>query len=103
MHPLPRVDELDYAIDDDPRAAYFRQAAYGVPVRMALIAAMLGLVNVPTLKDCQEKELTGKMTSYVCSNTRCISRTEPIAKHSIYEMSDGLLRCSYCEKYQEMS
>jgi aspartate carbamoyltransferase catalytic subunit len=103
LHPLPRVDELDYAIDDDPRAAYFRQAAYGVPVRMALIAAMLGLVNVPTLKDCQEKELTGKLTGYVCGNTRCISRNEPIAKHSIYEMSDGLLRCSYCEKYQEMS
>ena len=45
MHPLPRVDELHYDIDADPRAAYFRQAAYGVPVRMALVAAMLGWPN----------------------------------------------------------
>jgi hypothetical protein len=38
MHPLPRVDELSYDMDQDPRGVYFRQAAYGVPVRMALIA-----------------------------------------------------------------
>jgi aspartate carbamoyltransferase catalytic subunit len=39
MHPLPRVDELAYGVDADPRAVYFRQAAYGLPVRMALLAA----------------------------------------------------------------
>ncbi|MEI6520674.1 MAG: aspartate carbamoyltransferase [bacterium] len=103
LHPLPRVDELDYTIDDDPRAAYFRQAAYGVPVRMALIAAMLGLVNVSTLKENQVSEVTGVITDNICGNPRCISRNEPIAKHSMYKMPDGLLRCSYCEKYQEMS
>jgi aspartate carbamoyltransferase catalytic subunit len=43
MHPLPRVDEIDYEIDRDPRAAYFKQAGYGVPVRMALISYLLGL------------------------------------------------------------
>ena len=43
LHPLPRVGELDIALDADPRAAYFRQAAYGVPIRMALIAMILGL------------------------------------------------------------
>jgi aspartate carbamoyltransferase catalytic subunit len=37
MHPLPRVDEIDPAIDADPRAAYFRQAANGLPVRMAIL------------------------------------------------------------------
>jgi len=42
MHPLPRVDEIDPAIDDDPRAAYFRQAQNGLYVRMALLAACLG-------------------------------------------------------------
>ena len=37
MHPLPRVDEIDVAVDADPRAAYFRQAANGVAIRMALL------------------------------------------------------------------
>ncbi len=45
MHPLPRIDEIAYEVDSDPRAAYFRQAAYGVPVRMALIALLLGMVK----------------------------------------------------------
>lgn len=42
MHPLPRVDEIDPAVDADPRAAYFRQAANGVALRMALLELMLG-------------------------------------------------------------
>jgi aspartate carbamoyltransferase catalytic subunit len=42
MHPLPRVGEIDPAVDADPRAAYFRQARNGVPVRMALLSAVLG-------------------------------------------------------------
>lgn len=42
MHPLPRVGEISYAIDDDPRAAYFRQMENGMYIRMALLAAVLG-------------------------------------------------------------
>lgn len=42
LHPLPRVDEIDPAVDDDPRAAYFRQAENGVYVRMALLDMLLG-------------------------------------------------------------
>jgi aspartate carbamoyltransferase catalytic subunit len=41
MHPLPRVDEIDPAVDADPRAAYFRQAANGVALRMALLELLL--------------------------------------------------------------
>jgi aspartate carbamoyltransferase catalytic subunit len=41
MHPLPRVDEIDPAVDDDPRAAYFRQARNGVQIRMALLDMVL--------------------------------------------------------------
>ncbi len=37
MHPLPRVDELSPEVDKDRRGIYFKQAAYGVPVRMALL------------------------------------------------------------------
>lgn len=41
LHPLPRVNEISVEVDDDPRAAYFRQAQYGVYVRMALIMRLL--------------------------------------------------------------
>ena len=41
LHPLPRVNEISVEIDDDPRAAYFKQAQYGVYVRMALIMTLL--------------------------------------------------------------
>ncbi|MCL2754853.1 MAG: aspartate carbamoyltransferase, partial [Oscillospiraceae bacterium] len=42
MHPLPRVDEIDSEVDCDPRAVYFKQANYGMYVRMALILTLLG-------------------------------------------------------------
>ncbi len=42
MHPLPRVGEIHYAVDHDPRAAYFRQVQNGMFIRMALLAAVLG-------------------------------------------------------------
>ncbi|OGO05214.1 MAG: aspartate carbamoyltransferase [Chloroflexi bacterium RBG_13_56_8] len=42
MHPLPRLREIHYEVDDDPRAAYFRQMENGMYIRMALLAAVLG-------------------------------------------------------------
>jgi aspartate carbamoyltransferase catalytic subunit len=42
LHPLPRVGEIHYSVDDDPRAAYFRQVQNGMFVRMALLAGVLG-------------------------------------------------------------
>lgn len=44
LHPLPRVNEISVEVDDDERAAYFKQVQYGVYVRMALIATLLELV-----------------------------------------------------------
>ncbi len=44
LHPLPRVNEISVEVDNDPRAAYFKQAEYGVYVRMALILTLLELV-----------------------------------------------------------
>ena len=41
LHPLPRVNEISVEVDNDPRAAYFKQAQYGVYVRMALILTLL--------------------------------------------------------------
>lgn len=43
LHPLPRVNEISVEVDDDPRAVYFKQAQYGVYVRMALILTLLEL------------------------------------------------------------
>lgn len=43
LHPLPRVNEISVDVDDDPRAVYFKQAQYGVYVRMALILTLLGI------------------------------------------------------------
>ena len=45
LQPLPRVNEISVDIDDDPRAAYFKQVQFGVYVRMALIMTLLGLNN----------------------------------------------------------
>jgi aspartate carbamoyltransferase catalytic subunit len=44
LHPLPRVNEIAVEVDADPRAAYFRQAKYGMYVRMALLSSVLGVV-----------------------------------------------------------
>ncbi len=43
LHPLPRVNEISVEVDNDPRAVYFKQAQYGVYVRMALILTLLGI------------------------------------------------------------
>jgi len=42
LHPLPRVDEIDREVDGDSRAMYFKQAQYGIPIRMAILQNMLG-------------------------------------------------------------
>lgn len=42
LHPLPRVNEISYEVDDDPRAAYFKQVKFGMYARMALISKLTG-------------------------------------------------------------
>ena len=44
MHALPRVNEIAYEVDEDSRAAYFKQAEYGMYVRMALMIKLLGVM-----------------------------------------------------------
>lgn len=43
LHPLPRVNEISVEVDNDPRAAYFKQTQYGVYIRMALILTLLNI------------------------------------------------------------
>jgi len=103
MHPLPRVDELHYEIDSDPRAAYFRQAAYGLPVRMALIAAILGLVDVKiTRAEEPERHAPRRLQppGVTCSNPRCVTTQERYLPATFEPVgaTGRKLRCIYCER-----
>ena len=93
MHPLPRVDEISVEVDDDSRAMYFRQAKYGVFVRMALIMTMLG----------EKKEsvtLKGKTFGKInCSNPNCITNHETYLPKSFIPCGDEtLIECEYCDE-----
>lgn len=92
MHPLPRVNEIEVAVDDDPRAAYFRQANNGMYVRMALI--LYTLTKKPKVKPL----LTGEIhNSVTCSNPKCITQTEKYLPKSYINHGDFLI-CEYCDE-----
>jgi aspartate carbamoyltransferase catalytic subunit len=108
MHPLPRVDELTHEVDADPRSMYFKQAAYGIPVRMALIALLSGTKEVETTKTqdlfVQNVDYpTYKRDSGVkCSNAKCVSNQETEVKYikpafKIISRQPLTLRCIYCD------
>ena len=89
MHPLPRVNEINVDVDDDPRADYFDQAKYGRYIRMALILMLL------KTKGVSDKRAKGHADpSLVCKNSHCISLTERGIKHLFDE--EG--RCIYCDQ-----
>lgn len=92
MHPLPRVNEIEVAVDDDPRSAYFRQANNGMYVRMALI--LYTLTRQPKVRPL----LTGEIHNDVeCTNPKCVTRTEKYLPHS-YINHGGILTCEYCDE-----
>jgi aspartate carbamoyltransferase catalytic subunit len=113
LHPLPRVDELDASLDTDSRAVYFEQAAYGVPVRMALIALLLGLHPGKSLRKYKDGFEKPELRIYDqslnvgirCANANCIvhdSKERPYVRNKFYvvpslEKDDCRLRCKYCE------
>lgn len=94
LHPLPRVDEIAVEVDDDPRALYFKQANYGMYVRMALILSVLNykLESQPLLRGEVMKDV-------VCNNPKCICHTEPYLPHSFRRAGDVLV-CEYCDSRQ---
>lgn len=101
MHPLPRVDELDYALDNDLRAAYFRQAAYGVPVRMALAAALLGKADPALGAEPPAPPRLVQAEGLVCRNERCVMKSEPYLSPRFERAGEGPVRCGWCEKAVE--
>lgn len=96
LHPLPRVNEISVAVDDDPRAAYFRQALNGKFMRMALILKLLEEANDPVK---EQRENVGLVYDRMCHNPKCISATEQELPH-IFKPSEesGEYRCVYCEQ-----
>ncbi len=102
MHPLPRTDEIDYEIDSDPRSVYFRQAELGVPIRMALMAFLLGTIELeaqpPTPTKPQERAPVGPVLR--CQNDRCVTHGEGrrylVPDFVLKEVNPPLLVCTYC-------
>lgn len=95
MHPLPRVDEIHFSVDSDRRAAYFGQAAYGVPVRMALLTLILGAVPSDGV---QPPEPRGEPVEAEprCPNPVCANAAEVYTTPEMTVLADGRRRCGYC-------
>ena len=106
MHPLPRVDELACELDADPRSIYFKQAALGVPVRMALVALLLGVKEIPPPQEDSLPKIDYPVYKrdfgVRCPNPRCVSVQETETKYlkpefKIVSFKPLTLRCVYCE------
>ncbi len=106
MHPLPRVDELAYEVDADKRSMYFKQAARGVPIRMALLALLLGAkeVAIPEADSPPQIEYPHyrRDLGIRCPNPICVSIQKTETKYlkpefKIVNYQPLTLRCVYCE------
>ena len=98
LHPLPRVNEIALAVDDDPRAAYFEQAQNGVYVRMALILTLLGLApSGPLAEQALSAQRAAEATGAPCRNPRCITVAEEELVPLYVPDAHGVPRCVYCE------
>jgi aspartate carbamoyltransferase catalytic subunit len=119
MHPLPRVNELDASLDNDRRAIYFQQAAYGVPVRMALISLLLHLHKNKSLHKFPGGFAKPEHPIYCqpigtglhCANENCITRDPAESQYAANKFyivekphrHDVRLRCLYCENDVELA
>jgi aspartate carbamoyltransferase catalytic subunit len=94
LHPLPKVDEISYEVDDDPRAKYFEQAENALYLRMALILTMTE--NYPSRLPIkgEKYEFTGER---YCKNPVCVSNHEKYLP-KIVKQNDERKYCGYCER-----
>ena len=90
LHPLPKVDEIAYDVDDDPRCQFFEQAENGMFIRMALVARLIGAERVGR---CPAYPIPEKS---FCNNPRCITNHEKYLPRLTKEV-DGEVRCHYCD------
>jgi aspartate carbamoyltransferase catalytic subunit len=117
MHPLPRVNEIATDVDADPRAVYFEQAAGGVPVRMALMAALLDMapgrerhrslgLGAAVTSGCGDtRHEADEEPAYmvaeggrICTYAKCITTTEVYLQAAYTVDEVGEKRCWYCEQ-----
>lgn len=105
MHPLPRRDEISSDLDDDPRSIYFKQAARGVPMRMALLAWLLGRLQ---LASQGARALTQVFRvpegENPCANPKCISHTEARHVPPAFRLASRIplrVACAYCSRSWE--
>ncbi len=98
LHPLPRVDEIAYEVDADPRARYFEQAAAGVFVRMALLDLLLEQEGFCCAERPFRPVERPKEWAH-CLNERCITVQEPALPQRpvVTDWSPKVPRCAYCE------
>ena len=98
LHPLPRVNEISVKVDDDPRAAYFRQALNGKYMRMALILMLLEDARKnPRRVSIHQEDLE---EGFLCRNPKCISAVEQELPQ-LFRCTDraaNIHRCIYCEQ-----
>ena len=98
LHPLPRLDEIDYAVDDDPRGIYFEQAAHGVPIRMALLSFLLGRESMRAEAPAERKEPEATVDE-VCRHPGCVVNAEgSYVDRRGWTSPDGARRCGYCDE-----
>lgn len=93
LHPLPRVNEISVAVDNDPRACYFKQVSNGKYMRMALILKLLEDAK----NGVATEEAWTPVKGYTCKNPRCITATEQELEHIFKQTENGIHRCIYCE------
>ena len=102
MHPLPRVNEISVKVDNDPRAAYFRQALNGKFMRMALILKLLKEAAEGKQMEAEKNVIVNQLH---CDNPRCITSCEQEIDHvfKCVNPDKGIFRCVYCEAKKEMN
>jgi len=90
LHPLPKNDEIASDIDDEPGAQYFRQAEFGMYIRMALLIKLLESpkvqLNIHDIKNSDK----------ICGNRICVTNTEKNMP-DIVKTNGEKLCCAYCE------
>lgn len=94
LHPLPRVTEIHPDVDDDERACYFDEAKNGKFMRMALILKLLAEREKKKENEIKIVPFAGET---VCTNPKCITRTERGCKQSFYPSKADKMRCAYCD------
>lgn len=98
LHPLPRVNEISVKVDEDPRAAYFRQTLNGKFMRMALILKLLEEAEIHPQKETLPSE--GLEPDRICRNPKCICQVEQELPQlsRLTDTAKGIHRCIYCEQ-----